>query len=88
MTPTTITAATSGTWKLGDRMVRRIGFGAMRLTQTGAAFDPDAVPADRAQAIALLRRAIELGINHIDTAAFYFSRLRSANELINSALAP
>jgi len=36
----------------------------------------------------VLRRAVELGVNHIDTAAFYFSRLRSANELINSALAP
>jgi pyridoxine 4-dehydrogenase len=36
----------------------------------------------------VLRRAIELGVNHIDTAAFYFSSLRSANELINSALAP
>ena len=33
-------------------------------------------------------RAVELGVNHIDTAAFYFSPLRSANELINSALAP
>jgi aryl-alcohol dehydrogenase-like predicted oxidoreductase len=38
--------------------------------------------------IAVLRRAVELGVNHIDTAAFYFSALRSANELINSALAP
>jgi predicted aldo/keto reductase-like oxidoreductase len=36
----------------------------------------------------VLRRAVELGVNHIDTAAFYFSPLRSANELINSALAP
>ena len=36
----------------------------------------------------MLRRAVELGVNHIDTAAFYFSSLRSANELINSALAP
>ena len=36
----------------------------------------------------MLRRAVELGVNHIDTAAFYFSPLRSANELINSALAP
>jgi aryl-alcohol dehydrogenase-like predicted oxidoreductase len=60
----------------------------MRLPQRGAAFSPDAVPGDRGQAIAVLRRAVELGVNHIDTAAFYFSRLRSANELINSALAP
>jgi aryl-alcohol dehydrogenase-like predicted oxidoreductase len=36
----------------------------------------------------VLRRAVELGVNHIDTAAFYFSPLRSANELINTALAP
>jgi aryl-alcohol dehydrogenase-like predicted oxidoreductase len=36
----------------------------------------------------VLRRAVELGVNHIDTAAFYFSPLRSANELINHALAP
>jgi aryl-alcohol dehydrogenase-like predicted oxidoreductase len=36
----------------------------------------------------VLRRAVELGVNHIDTAAFYFSALRSANELINRALAP
>ena len=35
-----------------------------------------------------LRRAVELGVNHIDTAAFYFSALRSANELIGAALAP
>ena len=36
----------------------------------------------------MLRRAVELDVNHIDTAAFYFSSVRSANELINSALAP
>jgi aryl-alcohol dehydrogenase-like predicted oxidoreductase len=36
----------------------------------------------------VLRRAVELGVNHIDTAAFYFSRLRSANELTNRALSP
>jgi pyridoxine 4-dehydrogenase len=68
--------------------VNRIGFGAMRLPQTGTAFAPGSPPRDRDQAIAVLRRAIELGVNHIDTAAFYFSSLRSANELINSALAP
>src|SRR6201996_6777894 len=45
-------------------------------------------PSDRAQSLAVPRRAVELGVNHIDTAAFYFSPLRSANELINSALAP
>ncbi|MGW0860679.1 oxidoreductase [Streptomyces sp. NPDC002690] len=88
MTSATITAAASGTWTLGDRKINRIGFGSMRLPQTGAAFDPDAAPRDRDQAIGVLRRAVELGVNHIDTAAFYFSRLRSANELINRALAP
>ena len=36
----------------------------------------------------MLRRAVELGVNHIDTAAFYFSTLRSANELISTALGP
>ncbi|MDX3189223.1 oxidoreductase [Streptomyces sp. MN03-5084-2B] len=77
-----------GTWALGDLTVNRIGFGAMRLPQNGQAFAADAVPRDRDQAIAVLRRAVELGVDHIDTAAFYFSRLRSANELINRALAP
>ncbi|QHC23833.1 oxidoreductase [Streptomyces sp. GS7] len=88
MTSETITAAASGTWKLGDLTVNRIGFGAMRLPQTGKALVPEAVPRDRDQAISVLRRAVELGVNHIDTAAFYFSALRSANELINRALAP
>ncbi|MGW3073231.1 oxidoreductase [Kitasatospora sp. NPDC001132] len=83
-----VTAAASGTWKLGDRTVHRIGFGAMRLPQTGPALVPHAVPRDREQALRVLRRAVELGVDHIDTAAFYFSRLRSANELINRALAP
>ncbi|MFJ8584856.1 oxidoreductase [Streptomyces sp. NPDC093595] len=88
MTSLTINAATSGTWDLGDRTVNRIGFGAMRLPQTGEAFAADAASRDRDQAIGVLRRAVELGVNHIDTAAFYFSPLRSANELINRALAP
>ncbi|QNE75951.1 oxidoreductase [Streptomyces finlayi] len=84
----TINAAAAGTWKLGDLSVNRLGFGAMRLTQYGEALTPDATPSDRGRAITVLRRAIELGVNHIDTAAFYFSRLRSANELINHALSP
>jgi aryl-alcohol dehydrogenase-like predicted oxidoreductase len=88
MTSQTITAAASGTWTLGDRTVNRIGFGAMRLTQHGEAFAPDAVSSDRDLAVRVLRRAAELGVNHIDTAAFYFSPLRSANELINRALTP
>ncbi|MFD8753630.1 aldo/keto reductase [Kitasatospora sp. NPDC059577] len=87
--PTTpLTAAASGTWTLGDRAVHRIGFGTMRLPQTGPALVPHAVPRDREQALRVLRRAVELGVNHIDTAAFYFSPLRSANELVNQALAP
>jgi pyridoxine 4-dehydrogenase len=81
-------AAGAGTWRLGDLEVNRMGFGAMRLPQTGRSLIPDAVPRDRDQAIAVLRRAAELGVNHIDTAAFYFSPLRSANELINAALSP
>ncbi|WP_405573636.1 oxidoreductase [Streptomyces sp. NBC_01167] len=88
MTAETITAAASGSWTLGDRVVHRIGFGAMRLTQEGEAFAADARPSDRGRAVSVLRRAVELGVNHIDTAAFYFSALRSANELINRALAP
>ncbi|MCX5095194.1 aldo/keto reductase [Streptomyces sp. NBC_00365] len=86
MTSETITAAAAGTWTLGDLPVRRIGFGAMRLT--GSAAFHLGTPSGRDRSIAVLRRAIELGVNHIDTAAFYFSSLRSANELINSALAP
>jgi aryl-alcohol dehydrogenase-like predicted oxidoreductase len=76
-----ITAAAAGTWKLGDLTVNRLGLGAMRLTGRE-------VPADRTRSIEVLRRAVELGVNHIDTAAFYFSPLRSANELIGAALAP
>lgn len=87
MTSHAVSAAASGTWLLGgDLKVNRIGFGAMRLT--GSAAFHQGTPSNRDQSIAVLRRAVELGVNHIDTAAFYFSRLRSANELINSALAP
>jgi aryl-alcohol dehydrogenase-like predicted oxidoreductase len=86
MTTETITAERAGTWTLGDLTVSRIGLGAMRLT--GSAAFHHGTPSDRDRAIAVLRRARELGVDHIDTAAFYFSSLRSANELINSALAP
>ena len=55
----------------------------MRLTAKA-----DGSPSDRDRATAVLRRAVELGVDHIDTAAFYFSSTRSANELINRALAP
>ena len=85
MSSAVISADAAGGWRLGDLAVNRLGFGAMRLTG-----DPsgDGPPSDRAQALGVLRRAVELGVNHIDTAAFYFSPLRSANELINTALAP
>src|SRR4051812_37273425 len=83
MIPETITADAAGTWKLGDLSVNRIGFGAMRLT--GSAAFHLGTPSDRERSITVLRRAVELGVNHIDTAAFYFSSLRCANELINTA---
>lgn len=51
-----------GTFLLGGRSVNRVGFGAMRLLLLGA---------DRGSAIALLHRAVELGVNHFDTAAYY-----------------
>ncbi|WP_262060404.1 aldo/keto reductase [Streptomyces sp. STR69] len=86
MTSAKITAAAAGTWELGDLTVNRLGFGAMRLT--GSAAFNHGTPSDRDRSIAVLRKAVELGVNHIDTAAFYFSSLRSANELINTALAP
>ena len=79
-------AAAAGSWPLGDLNVHRLGLGAMRLT--GHRPRGVDVPAGRDQSIAVLHRAVELGVNHIDTAAFYFSTLRSANELINRALAP
>lgn len=83
---TGINAANAGTFRLGDLTVRRLGFGTMRLTGSRP-FD-GGVPSDRARAISVLRRAVELSVNHIDTAAFYFSATRSANELVNTALAP
>ncbi|WP_436738218.1 oxidoreductase [Streptomyces sp. BBFR102] len=78
-------ALDSGTWQLADDLpaVRRVGFGAMRLPGP-----LDGPGTDRERALRVLRRAVELGVNHLDTAAFYFSTTRSANELINAALAP
>jgi len=76
-------ATAAGTWKLGSFEVNRLGYGAMRLMSTS-----DGGIRDRETSIAVLRRAVELGVNHIDTASFYFAGPRSANELINSALAP
>lgn len=58
----------------------------MRLT--GSAAFSLGQPSDRQRSIQALRTAVNLGVNHIDTASFYFSSLRSANELINRALAP
>src|ERR1700719_221578 len=62
--------------------VTRMGYGAMQLAGPGV-FGP---PADRAEAIAVLRTAVELGITHIDTADFYGPYI--TNELIHEALAP
>ncbi|TDV46956.1 oxidoreductase [Actinophytocola oryzae] len=79
----TTNANAAGTWQLGDRTVNRLGYGAMRTMSRS-----DGTPSDRDQVIGVLRRAVELGVNHIDTAAFYFAGPRSANELINTALRP
>lgn len=70
------------TFPLGPFNVKRIGFGAMQLPGPGV-FGP---PRDRDQALAVLRRAIELGVDHIDTAQFYGPDV--ANELIREALHP
>ncbi|MDQ0681686.1 pyridoxine 4-dehydrogenase [Streptomyces achromogenes] len=86
MTMGAITAEAAGSGNIGGLAVRRVGFGAMRLT--GSAAFHLGTPSDRGRSIAVLRRAMDLGVDHIDTAAFYFSALRSANELINSALSP
>src|SRR5580692_4694975 len=75
-------APPGGTADLAGHTVARIGFGAMQLPGPGV-LGP---PRDRHQAIAVLRRAIELGVNHIDTAQFYGPDV--ANELIREALHP
>jgi len=67
---------------LAGHSVTRIGFGAMQLPGPGV-FGP---PRDRDEAIAVVRRAVELGINHIDTAQYYGPDV--ANELIRAALHP
>ena len=67
---------------LGRFSVARIGFGAMQLPGPGV-LGP---PRDRDEALAVLRRAVELGVNHIDTAQFYGPDV--ANELIREALHP
>ena len=75
--------AAGGTVSLGGELtVNRLGFGAMRLTGEGI-WGP---PKDRAGAIAVLRRAVELGVNFIDTADSYGPNV--SEELIAEALAP
>ena len=69
-------------YRLGPLTVSRIGFGAMQLPGPGV-FGP---PRDRGEAIAVLRRAAELGVDHIDTAQYYGPDV--ANELIREALHP
>jgi pyridoxine 4-dehydrogenase len=71
-----------GTAVLAGRPVARIGFGAMQLPGPGV-WGP---PRDRDTALAVLRRAVELGVNHIDTAQYYGPDV--ANELIRAALHP
>jgi aryl-alcohol dehydrogenase-like predicted oxidoreductase len=71
-----------GTYDLGSYTVRRIGFGAMQLPGPGV-FGP---PKDRDAALAVVRRAVELGVNHIDTAQYYGPVV--ANELLRAALYP
>src|ERR1700678_2561161 len=72
----------TSTIQLAGRPVARIGFGAMQLPGPGV-FGP---PRDRETALAVLHRAVELGVNHIDTAQFYGPDV--ANELIHAALHP
>ena len=79
---TTASAAQSGTFQIDGRTVNRLGFGAMRITGPGIWGEP----ADRDECIATLRRALELGINFIDTADSYGPG--TSEELIAEALAP
>ena len=57
----------SGTFALGDRVVKRLGYGAMQLAGPGV-FGP---PKDRDAALAVLRAAVAQGVNHIDTSDYY-----------------
>lgn len=76
------TMTNSATFKLGDHTVRRLGYGAMQLAGKGV-FGP---PRDRAEAVAVLREAVESGVNHIDTSDFYGPHV--TNEIIREALHP
>lgn len=72
----------AGTYTLGSRTVKRLGYGAMRLAGPGV-FGP---PRDTAEAAAVLREAVALGINHIDTSDYYGPYV--VNQLIRETLAP
>jgi len=74
--------AQAETFVLGDRQVRRLGFGAMQLSGPGV-FGP---PKDRAAALAVLREAVASGVNHIDTSDYYGPHV--TNQLIHDALHP
>jgi aryl-alcohol dehydrogenase-like predicted oxidoreductase len=78
----TTTAEKSGSYVLGDRSVHRLGYGAMQLAGPHV-MGP---PADRDAAVAVLRRAVELGVDHIDTSDYYGPHV--TNEIIREALHP
>src|SRR5919201_3550839 len=82
MTTTKSPAAQAGSFRVGDLDLNRIGYGAMQLAGPGV-FGP---PRDRAAAIEVLRTAVELGVNHIDTADAYGPYV--TNEIIREALFP
>ena len=72
----------SGTFRLGDLSVNRLGYGAMQLSGPGI-FGP---PKDREMALAVLREAVSSGVNHIDTSDYYGPYI--TNQLIRQALHP
>ena len=72
----------AGTFPLGTRTVKRMGYGAMQLAGKGV-FGP---PKDRDGAVAVLRAAVAAGVNHIDTSDFYGPHV--TNEIIREALHP
>ena len=74
--------AKAGSYKLGDKMVHRVGYGAMQLAGKGV-FGP---PKDQAEAVAVLREAVAAGVEHIDTSDFYGPHV--TNEIIREALFP
>jgi pyridoxine 4-dehydrogenase len=82
MTAITADIAQAGTFQLGDRTVKRLGYGAMQLAGPGV-FGP---PRDRAEAVAVLRAAVAAGVDHIDTSDFYGPHV--TNQIIREALHP